>query len=127
TLFRSQVGAATRAQFLEDLIGLRRPEPTLFGGNQLPRGLTFGIAGARQELPEAAALHRHRLAAVLARFDFFLAVLRFRFRRLDLARVGAVGITAARDEQAELADAFQHRLAAFVARLADFDPFLEID
>src|SRR5207237_1624967 len=85
----------------------------LLGGDDLPGGLALRIARAGEELAKPAALHDHRLAAVLARFlDLPLGT---RLGRLELARILALGIAAAREEQSELAGLDHHRLAALVA------------
>src|SRR3954469_16955673 len=65
SLLDHQVRLALRALLVEDLVRLGRGDP-LLGRDDLPRRLALGIAGAGEELAEAAALHRHRLAAVLA-------------------------------------------------------------
>src|SRR5262245_54497482 len=69
-LLDDQVGAAARTQLFEDLIRLRGAQASLLGRNELPRRLALRIARARQELAETSAFDRHRLAAVLARFNF---------------------------------------------------------
>src|SRR5256712_635076 len=126
SLLDHQIGAAARTLLVENLIGFRRFQPAVLGRDQLSRRLALGIAGAREELAEAAALDRHRLAAVLARLDLLVTRLGIRLLLLHLARVRAVRIRAARDARPEPADALQHRRSAFVAGLADVDPFLEI-
>ena len=65
-LLEHEVRLALRALLVEDLIRLGGGQP-LLGRDDLPRRLALGIAGAGEELAEAAALERHRLAAVLAR------------------------------------------------------------
>src|SRR4029453_3774328 len=67
SLLDDQVRLALRAFLVEDLIRLGGGH-ALLGGDDLPRGLALGIAGAREELSEPPALDGHRLAAVLARF-----------------------------------------------------------
>src|SRR5262245_23713201 len=62
-LLDDQVRTAARALLVEDLIRLGRLETALLGGDELSRRLALGIAGAGEELSEAAALDRHRLAA----------------------------------------------------------------
>src|SRR5204862_5374510 len=94
--------------------------------NDLSRRLAVGIAGAREELAEAAALDDHRLAAVLARFVLRLVDVGVGLALLELARVRAVWIAAARHERTELADLDHHSLAAAVADLFGLDAFLEV-
>src|ERR1700676_2077214 len=53
-LLDHEICAAARARLVQDLIGFGGPQPALLGGDQLPRRLALGIAGARQELAEAA-------------------------------------------------------------------------
>src|SRR5439155_1703824 len=125
-LLDHQIRSAARALLVENLIRFCGPQAALLGGDQLPRRLALGVAGAREELAEAAAFHHHRLAAVLARLDLFVPVLRFGLLLFELPRVRALGIRAARDEWAELADLDQHGRAAAVADLVGLDPFLEV-
>src|SRR5258706_5144215 len=75
-LLDHEIRAAPGTGFVENLIRLGRPQATLFFRDSLPRRLSFRVTGAREELTEAPALDRHRLPAVLARFDLFFA--RFR-------------------------------------------------
>src|SRR5262245_4345351 len=112
-LLDDQVRAAARALLVENLVRLGRLQATLLGRDEHSGRLALGIPGAREELPEAAAFDGHRLAAVLARLDLFVARLRLGLLFLELARVGALGISAAGDEWSELADALEHRHAAF--------------
>src|SRR5213078_3536363 len=86
----------------------------LLGGDYLPRRLALGIAGARQELAEAAALDDHRLPAILAGRILQLP-LGAGLRRIELTGVLAFGVAAAGEEQPELARLDHHRLAALVA------------
>src|SRR5204863_4607278 len=116
-LLDHEVRSAARALLVQDLIRLCRSQAALLGGDEFSRRLAFGIAGAREALAEPAALHHHRLAAVLARRDLFFAALRFGLLLFELPRVGALGIRAAGDEGAELADLDQHGRAAAVADL----------
>src|SRR6185369_13018882 len=59
--------AALRTHLVQNNVRLLR---SLRTGGDLPRRLALGITGAREELSEAAALQRHRLAAILARLRF---------------------------------------------------------
>src|SRR5262249_52628867 len=112
-LLEHEIRLALGAFLVEDLVRLRRGQ-SLFGCDDLACRLALGIARAREELAEAAALDNHRTAAVLARLlDFSLGA---RLRRLELARVLAIRIAAAGQEQTELAGLDHHRLAALVAR-----------
>src|SRR4029078_9796348 len=114
-LLDDQVRAALRALLVEDLVRLGGGD-SLLGGDDLPRRLALGIAGAGEGLADAAALDRHRLAAVLARLLERLRSFGRGLRRLQLAGVLALGIAAAGEEETELAGLDHHRLGALVAR-----------
>ena len=64
-LLEHQVRLALRALLVEDLVRLGGRQ-ALLRRDDLPRRLALRVAGAGQELTEAPALERHRLAAVLA-------------------------------------------------------------
>src|SRR5262249_31310129 len=81
-------------------------------------GLAVGVAAAREEAPEPAALDHHPLAAILA--DLVGGLL---LHHLDLAVDGlaevlgvlAVGVAAAREELPHLPPLDHHLLAALLA------------
>src|SRR5688572_14687993 len=124
-LFDDEERFALRALLFENLIRFRRLHRSA-RRDDLPRRLALGIAGAREELSEPAALDDHRLAAVLAHLVLRLVGVRAGLALLELARVCAIRIAAACDERAELADLDDHPLAATIADLLGLDAFLEV-